>query len=435
MTKKQLFWVGALLLHIAAFIWAITHTVSLKDSNEYWNAAFNFSKNGTFYCYDLDQPLDYRGFTKRPALYPLFLWILGKKWLVLLFQNGLSLLNIFLAIRIFTTSEFNKISTKNFVLLLSITVFSFSQFIYANLVMADLFLQTLTILGVHYLIKGWQNLTPKTVIALLLVVIFAILTKPVATFWIYALPIAVLWMTIHQKKRIGKIALFTLLAFVPILVHQGVSIKNKELTGLKHFSSISDINLLHYNTRYLLINKYGDAGKADEILAPLMAATPDKNTFVENTLAIRKACKDLILDNKWRYIKIHTLGALRMLVDPGRFDLYQFLKVDADDKSGLMEKSMKSNGGLISYVKKQPMVLLFTLLLVLCFNLIKLFYFVKFTFNKNEKSATRIIVLAAVLYFVGITGPIGASRFLLPVLPFFIFAILGSKNVPAKEIA
>jgi hypothetical protein len=415
MTKKQIFWGGLLLMHLAAFLWAITHTVVLRDSNEYWNAAINFSKNGTFYCFDMEQPIDFRGFTKRPPLYPLFLWLVSKKWLVLLIQNGLSIFNIYLAFRIFTPSDLNFLSTRRFLLLCFITLFSFSQFIYTNLVMADLFLQTFTVLIVWLLIKSWEKLNGLRLLFLVGLVILALLTKPVVTFWIYFLPVFAIAISIFQKKTFKTYVLFFLISLLPLVVYEETSKQNEKTTGLKHYSSISDINLLHYNTRYLLINKYGSAEKADEILAPLMVATPNKIAYTENASAIRKACKDLILDNKWRYLKIH----------PGRFDLYQFLKIDSDDKSGLMEKSMKSDGGLVSYVKKQPIILLLALLLVFCFNLVKLFFFVRFTFNKQQNLATRIIILAAVLYFVGITGPIGASRFLLPVLPFFMLGVLG----------
>jgi len=425
MTKKRIFWGMIVFLHVVAFVWAITHNVTLRDSEEYWNAANSFSANGSFYCFDLEKPIDYRGFTKRPPLYPFFLWIISTKWLVLLLQNGLSFFNIFLASSIFALPALNFISTRRFVLLCCIVLFSFSQFIYTNLVMADLFLQTLTVLGVYLLIKSWQKLNIKILGALVGIVTLAILTKPVATFWIYAFPLVIIWISIKQKNRIWHSIAFALVAITPIIVYQGVRLNNEQTTGLKHFSSIRDINLLHYNTRYLLINKYGNAEKADTLLAPLMVLTPDKGSFVENTLAIRKACKGLLLDNKWRYLKIHFAGAFRMIIDPGRFDVYHFLKIDRDDKSGLMENSMKSNDGLVSYAKQQPIALLLALLLVFCFNLIKLFFFVKFTFNKQINLATRIIVLAAVLYFVGITGPIGASRFLLPVLPFFMFAILG----------
>ncbi len=433
MKKQHIFWALVVFMHLLAFGWATTNVISLRDSDEYLNAAASFSKNGSFYCFDDQKTIDFRGFTKRPALYPIILQLLEKHWFILLFQNLLSIFNLFIAFKIIGYKSFEDISKKGFLLLCLVMIFSFSQFIYANLIMADLLLQTFTLLIILALIKCWEKLNGLRLIFLVGLVILALLTKPVVTFWIYILPVVIVTLSIIQKKRFKTYVIFFMISLLPIVVYEEVSHHNEQITGLKHFSSISDINLLHYNTRYLLIKKYGNAQKADEILAPLMIETPDKETFTSNSLAIRKACKDLILDNKWRYLKIHTLGAVRMLVDPGRFDLYQFLKVDSDDKSGLMEKSMKSNGGLVSYFKKQPLVLLLVFLMVFLFNIIKLFFFVKFIQNKQITLMSRLVVLGFVLYFVGITGPIGASRFLLPVLPLLVFATFYANNDQFKD--
>ncbi|MEC8739110.1 MAG: hypothetical protein VXX63_04470, partial [Bacteroidota bacterium] len=58
---------------------------------------------------------------------------------------------------------------------------------------------------------------------------------------------------------------------------------------------------------------------------------------------------------------------------------------------------------------------------VLFGNIFKLFAWIYFLFSRNIALKIKILFLSTVLYFLVLTGPLGASRFALPLLPIFIF--------------
>jgi hypothetical protein len=409
----------------------------LRDSIEYLNSANNWNLHKSFYCFNWEAPTDFRGFTKRPPLYPLFLWATGAtsdhKWLSLLIQNLLSLLNIALAIRLFhfKVGSF-KPSKFRFVVFLLACLFSVSQVIYANLIMAEILLQTVVMLLLHQVILVIKSNRSKNWVWSSLLVIAGFLTKPVFLFFAFLLPM--FWVFIQFRKRSlnysGLIGLIWVLT--PLFVIHFYSIQNRWVTGLYHFSSISVINLLHYNTRYMLLNKYGTE-KADSILDPLMIIPGTRQAFVFNNSQIRERCINYINENKFFYFKIHLGGMIRMMVDPGRFDVYQFFTLDKMETPGLMEKSITNIESIGSYLKSQSLMLLLLLLSILIFNILKLFCFGCFLLSKNISLLFRLLLFNTIFYFVFLTGPLGASRFLVPVLPLLLCSILFILRKGAKD--
>jgi len=133
--SKKTFWIGAVGLHLFAFIWQISgHLVFTKDSYEYIEAAGNF-----FGSDDINNTNPFF-ITKRTLGYPFFLWILGlKSTFVFFVQNCLSLFNLWLLSKLV-----NKQQPKfKFIGLTLLLILSPAQIIYANLVMAEILLQSL----------------------------------------------------------------------------------------------------------------------------------------------------------------------------------------------------------------------------------------------------------------------------------------------------
>lgn len=410
-------------LHGTAFLWAVTNNPQLRDSHEYLFAAENFEKQGDFYCFDPTLPVDMRGFTKRPPLYPLVLFTLRYQPAVILFiQMLLSLFSLIYFHRwILSISGTRNISNGVFLLFLAAWVFSVSQYIYAGLVMADLWLQSIVLWMIYLVYQAFTTDKRKYWLFLSLAIILGFLLKPVMGLLVWVFPFALL---LRYFKNLRRIPLLLPVVLLPVIVFQFITVAIEKKTGYRHYSSITNINLLHYNTRYTLMAAYGSAEKADSILEPLMVKTATKESFKKNNTEISEVCKEHIFSHFGTYLTIHLKGMIRMLLDPGRFDVYSFFKLDKDDKSGLMEKSVSDSGHLMEYFKNQPPVLLVLLALVLLFNLLKVYAFGRFIFRSNIPVVLRIIVVLVLLYFTGLTGPLGASRFLLPVLPLMVVSVL-----------
>jgi hypothetical protein len=117
-----------------------------------------------------------------------------------------------------------------------------------------------------------------------------------------------------------------------------------------------------------------------------------------------------------------------MFLDPGRFDLYNFFEFRNNSQVGFLKHI--NEGGIIGaykYLKEQPLAIVIIVPIVLLFNLFKGIGFVLF-WIKNHKTSAPIFwfMLFIMVYLTVLVGLIGASRFLLPILPIYLFfAVLG----------
>ncbi|WP_299520932.1 hypothetical protein [Winogradskyella sp.] len=139
--------------------------------------------------------------------------------------------------------------------------------------------------------------------------------------------------------------------------------------------------------------------------------------------AINHIKKDLL-----SYLVFHAKGAVRIFIDPGRFDMVNFFKLNSDVKNEVGLLKQINEGGLksaIDYLKTQPLLIIICFNLVLLFNLIKFLGFLWFLIRKLKQSKLIIwIIFGFILYIAGLTGPLGASRFIIPVLPLYLFISL-----------
>lgn len=403
------------LLHIAGFIWSVKTQAQLKDSTEYVWAAKNYAANSTFYCFDPTAPIDYRGFSKRPPLYPLLILLTQKRWILLVFQNLLSIFTIVFTSRLFIPALFNNPDTKSCLLACLLWLLSPSQIIYSNLVMADIWLQ-FTVVGAFYgAWKCFNDLSLKNTLLLAVFVTAGLLLKPVVVPMGWLLPFLIAGLGFYKKSPIKIWILLTVIACIPLLSLLGISAWHRQTTGLFHYSSISDINLLHYNTRYTLIAAKGSAEKADSVLQPFMLADSSRDTYRQNTLNTRKNCRELLKNNWQTYLTIHIKGMLRFAVDPGRFDLLNFSGNYTETGNVQMEKAMHGFS-IKKYMNSVSPFFAVLLLLVLITNGLKLLL-AAMLFQSKPHRVLMVLLLLIALYLAGLTGPLGASRFVLPLLP------------------
>jgi hypothetical protein len=198
-------------------------------------------------------------------------------------------------------------------------------------------------------------------------------------------------------------------------VGSGINYTN---TGQYEYSSISTINLGQYNAKLTIAKGYGyDSAQAyvsrQEFSIPQTAAEYANYKSGVNTLAA-----STIFENITCYITVHIAGSLKMLLDPGRFELYTYFDEPTSDGS-LTELIYAQKWGEVkaSLATRPVLFVLFTFLFMLA--IVKLFL-AALSIVKLKQLSFVLIVTA---YFVAIAGPVGAARFMLPVSVIYLVLV------------
>lgn len=397
-----------LVFQAALFYSLVNGPVILQDSEEFLNSSLSFQKADNFYSGQRNQPLDFRQFSKRTPLYPLIISSLQSNHLhinyLYIIQIFIQLASLFIGFvllkNIHTQGKLPIVFMSVFIL------FTPSLFIYTQFIMADIWLQLFCMLTALSLLKYLQNHNIQWMIALIIFSTLAALTKPVFLLASFALALLCGYHVIKSTKKYWLI-----LCFTPFVSWYGISKMNKRLTGVFHYSSIGYINLLHYNTNLFLVAKYGNAEAAKQ-LEPLMITPGSKTEFKKNYRDVNERCKEILLKDGFSYTIYHLKGVLYFFLDPGRFDLYNFFRLETNNSQGFLHKgtSFQKVKGIFG---SQPVIAIL-LLLVFIGNLLKTIGFLGFIWiNRSKKS---VLFLAALVFYVALlTGPLGASRFALPV--------------------
>lgn len=429
-SKKQQLFLAVILVHCLFFITKIfLSNYFLADSYEYYHLAENIKNSFEFYSADIQSTIQFENYTKRPPLYGLFILVfsffLHSTIAVIIFQNIISIISIFLCLRLFEY-YYKTINYKiYFILLLS----SVSQFIYTNYLMSELLFQFLIVLLCYFF---HQIVTKKTLVQLVyfqIVIVLLFLTKPI--FYLFIVPN--IFVSIYFTKFIKKAYLSSL---IPILVCALYLNWNHQRTGSFEFSSIQNINLKNYNLYYFNLNKYGEL-YAKEVDEKITAVANTKSSYPEIQNEIKTQSISYIKKDLLSYSIMHLKGSFRMFLDPGRFDLYNFFEFKNKEKVGFL-KHLNENRllGALEFFKMQPVLIILIIPLLLLFNSIKIIGFILF-WLKSYKTTPALLwfMLFIIIYFTALTGLIGSSRFLIPILPFYIFfSTLGlSKNRHTNE--
>jgi len=402
----------------------------LGDSYEYVNLAENIKTSFEFYSGDLNSNIYLENYTKRPPFYSIFIlvfsFLLKSKISVLIVQNILSITSILLCLKIF--EQYYK-PLNNPKLLYVFLLTSVSQFIYSNYLMSEILFQFLIVL----LCYSFHNIVTKKKRSYLfyfqVIVVLLFLTKPV--FYLFIIPniILGLWFTKHIKHAY----LFT---FIPVIVCALYMNWNYQRTGVSDFSSIQNINLKNYNLYYFNIDKYGE-DYAAKVNLEITELTAKKSTYVEQQNEMKNLTIAYLKKDFFSYFVSHIKGSIRMFIDPGRFDLYNYFELENNNGVGFLYH-LNNNGikGAFTYFKSQPLIILILVPIILLFNLLKIIGFIAFWF-KNYKSISPAFwfMLLLIIYIVSLTGLIGAARFVVPILPLYLlFSIIGLSKENALSI-
>lgn len=383
--------------------------VYLQDSAEYVQSARSFETEGNFYSGSPENERDYRMYSKRTPLYPLILYFISRSGIsdsyIYVIQAFLGLFNIYLFYRFLAVFGVRK--TVGHLILAIFILFTPAQFIYSQFIMADLWLQTWVMLLLFSALKFYKKPDLKWTICLLLLISTAPFLKPVFLPAGIALGFLIPIYLIYKKK----IKLYILLSVLPFLFFYAWSAQNWNRTGVFHFSSIGYINLLHYNTN-LLIHKNPKQIKNAQRLNELMIVPHSKAEFSQNYAEVNRFCKEVLFENAGSYALFHSKGILFFFLDPGRFDLFNFFRVENNNSQGFLHKGKNANK-LKEIYSVQPL-LFWLLLLVFIVKIVKSVGFIGYIL-KNYRNPAVIAGVFLVFYIAILTGPLGASRFYLPV--------------------
>jgi hypothetical protein len=429
MDRKR-FWIILILFHALFFGKQVFFGNSmLQDSHEYLFAADNMVKNNTLYAWNLNHAYNINWLTKRPFLYPAILVAVksisfGSKglffFLLYLLQNLVSLLCIRMALAIAAKYR----PGLNYTHAIIFMLLSFSQVIYANMVMSEIWLQLCLVTMVYIL--ACLPFSTSNILLIALLLIAGVSLKPVMMFAAFCLP---LYYLLRARKRLRLLkALITLL---PLCYYFSICKWNEQRTGYFHYSSISNINLLHYNTFSMLLNKYG-LQKADSIVDDINLEARKQESYAAQQEYIRKSCREQLSDNLPLYGWLHFRGAIYCVLDPGRFDFTQFFNLP-HRKNLIYESNKEGSVKRIFRSFLNPLGILLGFLML--FNIFKIYVAIRFAFFRGIQLWLRLLILFFPFYILLFTGPIGTSRFYMPFIPlvFLMFLLLPKYSRSQKE--
>lgn len=429
-----------ILLFVVAFVHAAFTGYQLvhknlclgPDSFEYLAQAENIRAAGSFYSGDTTKPLDKDLITKRPPLYPLF--IAGVKAIVpsniaiIILQTMIALMTLLATAALMRTVNIVP-SGVTALLLPAMLIITPSHFLYANFIMTETILQAIVLLMTFALFTFIIRKKERYLYLYHFLLIAAMLTKPV--FYLFAVPSAVyvLWLAYKDKRPRYMIS-----ALIPFAVIAGVIGWNYSRTGYAQYSSIQTINILYYNSYYFLVKTRGDA-EAKRIITDIETAAANKASYAERTRYIHAECGKIIKNDVVRYAVFHARGVLNFFLDAGRFDLHNFFSLPSDNTGLLYHFSSGGYRGAIAYLLRQPPGLIAALALILAGNLIKLAAVIVFLFIRIRLEF-RVFIVGCICYIAFATGPLGATRFAVPVLPLIFICLAGAvTHLRPKEIA
>ena len=428
-------WVWALLvsIHGVAFAWALsTGTWDFPDSSRYLQAAENLWYRDVLYARPWPRELPVgqaiQEFTIRPIGYPLALLfgggMLKPPVLVLVWQNLLSLLNIGVVMKWWARCG-NLHNGKWGLAVLAVLSFP-GQFIYANAVMSEMLLQTVVVGMVCCGLLLIHTRKRKYAVGVVVAAVVALLLKPV--FYPWAFVVAVGGMVLAwREKRVG----LAVVAGVPLLVVGLYMGWNKQRTGYFHFSSIAEINLLHYNAAGV-VREINGAEAEEHWVAAVLREANDQPNFPTRQELIQSRTTAILKEHPMVYARQHAQGMAAMFLDPGRFDISQFLGLAPLPGGGLLAQIR--TGGLLRALISLPLGMLSILGLVLLANVVRLVLAVRGFFAlKNSAPWLRYgrwVAVGLLFYVAFLTGPLGAARFLVPVWPLLLALALVGLNGP-----
>jgi len=377
----------------------------INDGEEYYAAANNLLENNRLYAGGFDEEIDYRLYSKRTLGYPVYLIFQNTSATITLFSSiGLVVLNFFLGIQLLSHFQTKKRGFGLFVLLFSLHI---PILLHASFPLSDLLLCAVITTSVAVFYDS-KNSARSKLIALGCLWGFGLLLKPVLLPSVLFSPIVFLYFKLRKGR--GSIALL-----FPLFIYLSGSGVNYMNTNQYEYSSISTINLGQYNAKLTVAKAFGYDSAQEYVSRSEFAIPRTSKEYANYRSKVNSLAKSTILDNLKSYITVHTAGSIKMLLDPGRFELYTFFNQPTSDGS-LTEMIYAQRWSDIKAVLIKTPVLFVLIIGLFLLAIVKLIG-AAFSVAQFKKLSFILIITA---YFVIIAGPVGAARFMLPVSVIYL---------------
>ncbi len=417
--RNNKFLLSLIAIHLVYLtIQIVNHNLYMVDSPEYLYQAKNIVSNWTFYSGDLQKEINIDLYTKRPPIYPLLIasvkLIFKSDLFLIILQSIISILSIQLIRKSFLQIGYNsKYDLISFLLLL----LSPAQMVYANIVMAETLFQFFITLIFFFVVRFVNTNSNRYLVFVNLTIAISALTKPVMYLFVFPSLLVMLYISLKSKSLKPM-----MLGLMPIVIIQAFSFWNYKRTDYWHFSSIQTINLVQYNTYYFNVQRQG-METAELFLDNQIETAEGTKSYRDRVHFLKQTSIRVIKDNPIEYAWFHAKGMFRFFIDPGRFDLSNYLGLEEKGNVGFLNH-LNNDGirGAIKYLSQQDIFLILALILVGIINMLKLAGLALFTFEKRIDFRIRAFIVILIGYVAFATGPLGASRFAMPFIPIFIFS-------------
>jgi len=392
-------WALIILVYLAAFIFTERNPVNrlMVDSAEYTAAAKNLLESGVIYAGDLKEGANPLLYSRRPPGYPVLILLAGiNDAMVVLLQVALVMIGGWFVWQIagflFPQSRYR------FLLVLLYFLYP-AEIIYSQMIMSEILFQFLLLFSFWALTRFLRDQGAAWILAMNIGLGLAVLTKPILVyFWIPNL-LYHAWIYARTRRLVVLIA-----GGLPLLVVSAWSGRNAVMTGYFHFSSIQ-------------------ASQMRVLTGSDPISAVDESEMEEHNLRAFQVYLERFIFRWPRTLEKILIDPLFLFLDPGRFDIFEFLNMPHDVRSWKLV--FGGDSGRKEFFNRIPLLILIYLLVVGFLNVLILAGFLYFVFTESQSFEWKIFFLLVISYVLAavIFGAVGASRYRLPLEPLLILSI------------
>ncbi len=399
-------------LHLGAFSYrTLVGANETVDSAEYLQCAQSAANGLGFQPYKEGEAFSEEAISRRPPGYPAIILAMGQSKIATMgLQVILSLGTIGLCI--FALRRFSRAWTPiNF--LLAGFIFTPSQVIYATSIMSEIPFQFFLTLGIVTAIFFFQDLSIKWIFISALAISIGFAIKPV--LYPAAILFSVAGLTYAFWKKNLRIVPTILIPAACVLA---MASWNYARTQAFEVSSIQTTNLFDVNMKLVLYQAQGEE-RGDQIIDSLETEAEKIMDYGARQQFRSQQSRKIFFEYPHIAMYQFAKGVLLFFVDPGRFDFITYAGIE--NKQGFMNAFAAQDSGVIKKIlSSMPLWLWVALIIVLVFNIIKIVFFAKFLIKGKESKALKILLSCGIAYIALASGPLGVSRYALPVVPLIL---------------
>jgi hypothetical protein len=111
-------------------------------------------------------------------------------------------------------------------------------------------------------------------------------------------------------------------------------------------------------------------------------------------------------------------------MDPGRFDINNFLGIKERNNTGLLYTYTKEGyPGVLKFILNQPFYIILYIFVVMFVNILLLISLIYFFFVKTIRIETKIYFFVLIFYLCFFSGILGTMRYKIHVVPIMLFTV------------